>query len=205
MTRPADPRLRDRRFKDPAEAAAPRASAELRSVAERLVDDLADRLGALGAEARESAEELISAMLPRSAVPSASAVLQGRRNAAAREALLAEFGALDSSAVAALAGSTAQNRAALAHRWRQERRIFSVPFRGGLLFPSFQFDESGRPRAAVAPVIAALGEGGAEWELALWFTAVNGFLGGRRPVDLLASEPRKVVEAAEQERAGPVF
>jgi hypothetical protein len=186
---------------DAAAGPSARAAGELRAVVERLIEQL------IGADAvhRDRAEELIAAMLPKAEVPSASAVLQARRNAAAREALLAEFGGLDSSAVAALAGSSARNRAALAHRWKQEGRIFSVPCRGAALYPGFQFDDGGRPHPAMAPVIAALGERGTEWELALWFAAGNGFLGGRRPADLLAAEPQAVVEAAEREAAGLVF
>jgi hypothetical protein len=62
---------------------------------------------------------LIEAMTPEQRdLPTPAAVLQARRNAEARNALLAEFGALRSSEIAELAGSRAANRAALANRWR---------------------------------------------------------------------------------------
>jgi len=107
--------------------------------------------------------------------------------------------------VAELAGSQAKNRAALANRWKQEGRIFSVQYQGATLFPGFQFDAAGRPRPVIADVIGALGHRGSEWELALWFVAETGWLGGRRPIDLLDSDPEAVRRAASLEAAELVF
>jgi hypothetical protein len=154
---------------------------------------------------RARTEELIETLVPRTAVPSAVTVLQARRNAEAREALLQEFGGLTSADVAELAGSQAKNRAALANRWKQEGRIFSVPRHELRLFPGFQFDEQGRPKQVIAAVIGELGSRLTPWELALWFAKASGRLGGRRPVDLLDDEPRAVIEAATREAAGLVF
>jgi len=50
--------------------------------------ELVERLLQADALHRGRAEELIAAMLPKAEVPSATAVLQARLNAAAREALL---------------------------------------------------------------------------------------------------------------------
>jgi hypothetical protein len=148
-------------------------------------------------------ERLIEAMLPDSPVPTPPAVLQARRNAAAREALIAEFGLLSSSDIAIRAGSRAKNKAALANRWKQERRIFSVPLQGSVFYPAFQFDDEGQPCAAVAGVLRALGVKLSDWSLALWFTGRYGSLGDRRPVDLLATEPDRVAAAAAL-KAGPL-
>lgn len=163
-------------------------------------------------ESRQAAREpktpdLVEAMLPPlpDVLPSRVAVLQARRNAEARASLLREFGALRSLEVAELAGSRAANRAALANRWRQEGRIFSVSYQGTTLYPAFQFDAEGRPRPVVAEVIRTLGSKSADWELALWFTANIGWLDGQRPVDLLESDPAAVAEAAESEAAELVF
>jgi hypothetical protein len=152
-------------------------------------------------ERKERAEALIEAMLPRPEVQSPIAVLQARRNAVAREALIREFGALTSLQVAELAGSQAKNKAALAHRWKEEGRIFAVQSQGTTCFPAFQFDASGRPRPVIADIIEALGHRGSEWQLALWFIAETGWLGGRRPVDLLEREPEVVLAAARDEAA----
>lgn len=150
-------------------------------------------------------EPLIEALVPPSFVPDGTAVLQARRNAAAREDLLRDFGALSSAEVAELVGSKAANKAALANRWKQEGRIFSVTFQGGVLFPAFQFDAEGQPRPVIADVIAALKPTSSDWELALWLAAPTGWLAGRRPVDLLDEDPSAVAEAARREAAELVF
>lgn len=147
---------------------------------------------------------LIEAMLPAEP-PSAAAVLQARRNAAAREALLREFGAPSSAEVAELAGSKAKNKAAMAHRWKQEGRLFSVTDRGTVGFPAFQLDSQGRPRPVIAEILRAFAGKSSDWELALWFLGSCGWLGGRRPVDLLESEPQAVAEAARSEAADLVY
>jgi len=100
--------------------------------------------------------------------------------------------------VAAAAGSRARNAGALASRWRKEGRIFSVEVDNAARFPGFQFDAAGRPRPVIADVLAALDGCLGGWELALWFTSDNGWLGARRPVDLLESAPGRVVDAAAQ-------
>jgi hypothetical protein len=130
---------------------------------------------------------------------------QERRNAEARSALLDEFGALTSQEVADLAGSGDTDRAALTNRWKQDGRIFCVGVQGETRFPGFQFDSEGKPRKIIAGVIEALAEKLTEWQLALWFLTANGWLGGRRPVDLLDSESGEVIEAARQESAGLDF
>lgn len=145
----------------------------------------------------------IEAMTP-AMVPTPAMVLQARRNSAARSALIQEFGVLTSSEIADLNESQAENRAALASRWKQEGRIFSVRHQGQDYFPAFQFEAAGRPKPAVAEVLRALGEPRG-WETALWFTAANGYLDGRRPVDHLESDPDSVLEAAAAEGAEIVF
>jgi hypothetical protein len=152
--------------------------------------------------------ELIDALTPEQPdLPTPAAVLQARRNAEARSALLAEFGALRSAEVAELAGSRAANRAALANRWRGERRVVAVQVGDELLYPGFQFTSEGKPHPTVASALAELRSNGhvTDWQAALWFVAANGWLGGRRPVDLLDTEPAAVVDAAAHEVAERVF
>lgn len=132
--------------------------------------------------------------------PAAPETSQLRRNAEARRAFLAEFGTLTSAEVASLASSRARNRAALANRWRAEGRIFAVQAGGQVLFPAFQFsDDDARPRPVIAATLALFKDRLSDWQTALWFTGRNGWIGARRPVDLLASDPEAVVEAAHQE------
>lgn len=153
-------------------------------------------------------QDLIERLMPeRVEVPAPAVVLQARRNAEARTALLGEFGALRSAEVAELAGSRAANRAALANRWRAENRVVAVPVGDELLYPGFQFTPEGRPRPAVGAALAILRSdaGLSDWQAALWFVGANGWLGGRRPVDLLEDDPGAVEAAARRELEELVF
>jgi hypothetical protein len=151
---------------------------------------------------RETLERLLDALTPEEAPPTPAAVLQVRRNVEARKRLLEEFGAVTSSELADLAGSTAGNRAATANRWRQERRIFGVRHGDVVYYPGFQLGGDGRPLPVVRDVLQTLEHFGlTDWETALWFTSATAALGGRRPVDLLHDDPEAVVEAARREVA----
>lgn len=135
----------------------------------------------------EIVSALIDQMTPELSVPTEAQVVQARRNAEARTQLIQEFGALSGDQIGE-EHSRAQNRHALAARWRKERRIFGVPYRGQLLYPAFQFGDDGRLRPVVRRVLEALPvDEMSPWEVALWWTAGNGHLGGRRPVDLLGT------------------
>jgi len=142
------------------------------------------------------AQALIEEMMPELDLPSDATAVLARRNAKRRTELLQEFGALSGEQLAE-ERSRAANRHALAARWRKEGRIFGVPYRGHTLYPAFQFDEHGNLRPAIAEVLAALPrERMGDWEIALWWTAANGRLGGARPVDLLDRESEPIVAAA---------
>jgi hypothetical protein len=148
-----------------------------------------------------SYRDVLDALAPKDRGPlSAASVLQARRNAKARSELLAEFPALTSAEVAEAANSKASNRASLANRWREERKVFAIRVGDQQLYPAFQFNEDGRPVAAIAKALEHLGGAKlSDWQIALWFTSSTGWLGGRRPVDLLSDEPETVVAAAERE------
>ncbi len=155
--------------------------------------------------AGEDIDVLADAMTPPIPVPTAPVVLQARRNAEARTQLLNEFGALTSAQVAELAGSEAKNTSALAGRWRREGRLIAVDHQGTIYYPGFQLDAEGRPRAVVAEVLNHLDQlDTTPWQQALWFMAANGWLDGRRPVDLVDDQPGAVVSAAEAAVREPV-
>jgi len=180
---------------------------EGRRDAESLAELLAATAGAWQSQGRDLGD-LIDALTPvQRDLPTPAAVLQARRNAEARNALLAEFGALRSSEIAELAGSRAANRAALANRWRSEHRLVAVPIGDELLYPGFQFTSEGKPHPAVGAALEALRSNPevSDWQAALWFVGPNGWLGGGRPVDVLDAEPDAVVDAARREAAELVF
>lgn len=59
-----------------------------------------------------------------------------------------------------------------------------------------------RPVKALAKIIENFGELKDGWDMAYWFRSDNRFLGGKRPQDLLASAPERVIEAAGDEVLG---
>ncbi len=166
---------------------------------------LAD-LDEYGVESATSlSRRLIDALLVGVDPPSPHALMQARANAQARADLIREFGAFSSADVAEMAGSRAKNRAALANRWESEGRVISVDYSAEKRYPSFQFGTDGKPLGVVEEVARVLGQSLQGWELAMWFVTANGWLGGRRPVDMLTLGPEEVVEAAEHGAAELVF
>lgn len=124
-------------------------------------------------------------------------LVQVRKQAAARRALLRNFPMLSSAEMASLAGSQARNTAALANRLKGQGRIFALNQGRGDLFPAFQFGEDGKPLPGIAEVIR-LFEGQDAWSLALWFASPSGWLGGKRPADVVPDDPNGVIDAARR-------
>ncbi len=148
-------------------------------------------------------EALVEAMLPL--VPTTGTASQAVRNAAARREFLAGFPTLTSAEVARSAGSAAKNVAALATRWRKERRVFAVPWGGELRYPVFQFDDAGVPVPAIKPVLEVFNDVSSDWQVALWFATPSPYLPRHgRPVRYL-SDPERLVAAAQAERNLPEF
>lgn len=144
----------------------------------------------------EAMERLVGAMLEPAAVARPQTVWHAHRNAELRDAFVREFPVYTSAEVAQLAGSRAANTHALANRWRTEGKVFTVSWGGSEAFPAFQFDSSGRPLPQISSVIEIFPKGSGGWEIAMWFVTPNSWLGSRRPVDLLSSEPAAVTLAA---------
>ncbi len=132
-------------------------------------------------------------------------VRQAEINADARTRLLVDFKAyrsdqLASRLVARIDAAAASDPAAV---WEAEGRVVSVAFSGTRWFPAFQFGDGGEPLPVLRPVLAALSTRlKGEWQKALWFTTPSAWLDGRRPVDLLVSDPESVIAAAERQFAG---
>lgn len=148
-----------------------------------------------------SYRDVLAALAPKDRGSlAASALLQARRNALARQRFLREFPALTSAEIADLARSRAANRASLANRWRDEGKVFSIRVGDQQLYPAFQLDDDGRPLEVIAAVLGELSSGHlSDWQVALWFASPNGWLGGQPPVRLLADQPVGVVAAATRE------
>ncbi|WP_069268955.1 hypothetical protein [Paraburkholderia nodosa] len=123
---------------------------------------------------------------------------------AARQAVFEACDWLTAAQVDRLACPDADTQPLLAERWKQEGRLFSVRRGQGEYFPSYGLDPERqyRPLAALARVLHVFGETKDGWRLAFWFASVNSWLDGRRPLDLLAAEPERVIAAAHEEARG---
>lgn len=159
-----------------------------------LIELLNQRLGDLE---KVEMERVIEAVVPALTNRQTSAFFdQARRNAELRADFMRQYEMLDADQIHALYGSKARNRAALAARWRSDKKTFAVQHGGRFLYPAFQFDAQGLPRKVISKMLAALGDAVGGWQTALWFVTPNGWLDGEKPVDLLDREPDAVLDAA---------
>jgi hypothetical protein len=118
-------------------------------------------------------------------------------NAKARVRFMERIPSFTSDQVAQLAGARAKNKSQTASRWKIDRRIFSVPWRGSERYPAFQFRD-GRPLPEIAEILAALPPGMSPWETAFWFVSANPWLNGATPATALDGG---ALEAARHEAA----
>ena len=124
---------------------------------------------------------------------------EARRWAAARAAFLAEHESVPAPELARLTGSQSINPSARAHSWVKANRIFSVNDGTGERYPLFQLRE-GQPLPQLAEILPLLKQKLTNWQIALWFTSPNAWVGGwRRPIDALTEAPDVVIEAARHE------
>ncbi len=132
---------------------------------------------------------------------SPAAIEQVRKNVIARADFLASDNgsSYTSGDIHRLNGSTATNQSALASGWRKKKKIFSVDHKGKIYYPKFQFDDHGKPRKVIAEIIKIFDEDQPGWQLALWFTTSNTVLDGKKPIELIESNPQHLVKAIKEE------
>ncbi|MDW5318558.1 hypothetical protein [Rhizobium sp. PL01] len=118
-------------------------------------------------------------------------------NAKARARFFEGWPSFTSKDLAEVAGHGSKNKSMTASRWKMKAKVFSIKHGGVEYFPAFQFEE-GQPIESVAKVLALLGEKKSGWQLAFWFTSPNGWLAGKRPVDVL-KDGDAVISAAANE------
>ena len=118
-----------------------------------------------------------------------------RQAAMLQQSLLSEFDAYTYEDLVELSGAVAAD--AILRAWSQ-REVIAVPVSGTGRFPGFQMSVD-MITPGIPEAVAALEASGLRgWPAALWFTASNGWLADRRPVDVLAVDPAAVVGAARR-------
>ncbi|MFT3968399.1 MAG: hypothetical protein QM690_21225 [Sphingobium sp.] len=168
----------------------------VRLIAPMIVRKLADRESA-------TLEKLVDALVPSVPLPE-HLLAEARMNAEARKAVLESAEWLNAAQLSKVAGFSGQNPSAQPNKWKREGRIFTIRRSGSDYYPGYALDpEAGyRPVKGLAPILAVFGDELDDWDIAIWFASANGFLGGAAPMDLLASDPERVLAAAQDEMAG---
>lgn len=110
---------------------------------------------------------------------------------------------LTPTVVGARVDPKAANKHALASRLLKEGRVFAIERGGHNEFPSYAFDSQGNPIPAMREVLGILA-GYSPFRLTSWFESTSSQLGGRRPREVLATDPESVIAAARAHLTGPV-
>lgn len=174
----------------------------------RHVDLLAQTLSGvavfLETKLREQDEQtfkaLVDAAVPK-APPSPNMIKEAKMVVRACKAVLEGADWLTAAQLAEMAGLSTNNPSAQPNKWKRQKQIFAIDLNGVDYFPGYGLDpEAGyRPRRSLKPILEVFGDEKDGWGLAYWFLGANSFLGGRRPQDILASEPERVLAAARDE------
>lgn len=149
---------------------------------------------------RESIERLVDVLMPRTP-PSPRLLKEAVMLVQARKAVLESGDWLTAAEVAQLAELSTRNPSAQPNKWKKQGQIFAINHGGVDYFPGYGLDRNAgfRPSKVMAKVIEILARNKDSWGMAYWFRSDNSFLGGKKPQDLLASEPERVIEAAMDE------
>lgn len=149
---------------------------------------------------KESLERLAEMLVPRTP-PSPRLLKEAAMLVRARKAVLESGDWLTAAEVAQLAGLSPRNPSAQPNKWKKQGQIFAIHHNGVDYFPGYGLDgEAGfRPVKAMSRIIEAFAGHKDGWGMAYWFRSDNSFLGGKRPQDLLATAPERVIEAARDE------
>jgi hypothetical protein len=88
------------------------------------------------------------------------------------------------------------NARSTVNRWQANGRIFGIDDQGEQLYPAYVFDAAWRPLPAIRKVLVVL-TGHAPFSIAAWFESTSSALSGKRPRELIESNPDAVLAAAE--------
>ncbi|MCO6055548.1 hypothetical protein NG726_02515 [Pseudomonas sp. MOB-449] len=154
---------------------------------------------------QETIEQIVSLLVPKTPIPPAL-FKEAQMVARAKKAVLESGDWLSAADAARLCGYSEKNPSTQPNKWKREGKIFAILHHGNDYFPAYGLDphQGYRPQKAMAEVLKVFGTTKDAWGLAYWFTSVNSFMGGKRPQDLLATQPERVIAAAKDELQGVV-
>ena len=98
--------------------------------------------------------------------------------------------------IAELAGLGRSNPAGTVSRWKRQGRIFALQHSGKDLYPKYALGADFQPLPAIKSILGVL-RGYDPKLMATWFESTSGFLAGKRPREVIASDPERVLAAAK--------
>ena len=156
-------------------------------------------LDAVRAHKREQARRIALAYAPQVEIRRPDFKLLEMQKSTA-EAILQGSEWLTAEEVGRLADRSPSNPAALANRWKRERKVFALNWKGKDWFPRYAFDDAMQPRPAMAAILKRLGADMDPWRVAAWFESASGWLDGRRPREVI-DRAESVIAAAGRKSA----
>jgi hypothetical protein len=152
---------------------------------------------------QETIQKFVELVMPSVSI-SEAALAQVRMLIQARSAILQSGDFISPKEVSKLAGYSETNPSVYPNKWKRSGKIFAIQHENKDYFPFYALDPANgyQPRTAMGDVLRIFGHAKDSWGVALWFASLNSFLDDERPQDILATEPDRVVAAAEDEVAG---
>lgn len=126
---------------------------------------------------------------------------EAEMEARARRAVMESGDWLTVDEILQLPGISSRSDCAQPVQWKQQRNIFTVNDHGTEYYPVFGLEkEAGyQPYSVMSKVIDIFKDDKNGWGMAFWFQSANGYLGGLKPQDLIATDPDLVIDAALDE------
>lgn len=146
----------------------------------------------------------IKSNIERSPAKAKNFVHEGMMLNRAKEALFESEDWLESKDICNLAGFSPINPSAQIHKWKKTGKIFSIKHNNVEYYPAYALNQENgyRPFKEISDVIEVFGGIDKNWKLAFWFDAKNSYLGGKAPKDVIAKNPKAVIDAAVIEEKG---
>ncbi len=129
--------------------------------------------------------------------------IEARMQARAQARVLNSRQFVPATALSELMGSQARNASSLPNRLKKSGALFAITRNGEDLFPMYVLDKENayRPYPVVKEIVVTL-KHRRGWGLANWFESPNGYLGNKKPREVLGRRPDDVLEAARIESEG---
>lgn len=166
----------------------------------KAIEELLPQLAVTALEVRHVKREQVRRQLVELLVgdvhPTAVDMTSARLEAQAYRHILTGSEWLTAQQIGELANLGTGNPVATVNRWKKDRKIFAVNRDGRDYFPRYGLGPDFRPLSQLAQVLKVLDTYGGE-RLAAWFESTSSFLGGKRPREVFATDPKWVVDAAQ--------